>query len=62
MTRILIALGLLIALAPFLGIPLSILRFLLPLVGLFVAVIGYLLRSPSQKPASTISSTEPLVA
>ena len=42
MTResILIALGVLIAAAPYLGLPLSLLGILLPILGLLVAAIG----------------------
>ena len=41
---ILIALGVLIALTPYSGLPLSILAFVLPVLGLLVGAIGMTLR------------------
>jgi len=46
----LIILGVLVALAPFYGIPMSILAFILPVLGLVVAAIGISLRAG--RPAS----------
>ncbi len=61
LSRILIALGILIALAPFLGIPLSMLRWVLPFIGVVVMFIGYTLRAPKKKDSESIPSTEPII-
>jgi hypothetical protein len=42
---ILIALGVLIAITPYLGLPLKVLGILLPILGLITAFIGFTLRS-----------------
>lgn len=46
MTResVLITLGVIIALSPYLGLPLSVLSILLPVLGLIVLVIGVMMR------------------
>jgi len=54
--RILILLGVLIALAPFSGLPSSWLEFALPVLGLFVLAAGYSFRSKTE----TEQAPEPL--
>jgi hypothetical protein len=41
---VLIALGVLVVISPYLGVPLSILDFVLPLLGLLIIVIGIMYR------------------
>lgn len=60
--RILILLGILIALAPFIGVPLSFLRWLLPLLGLGIGAVGYVLRTSDKKEVDTVSLSETLTA
>ena len=50
MTReqVLILLGILVALSPYIGLPLSILGFVLPVLGLMIVGIGVLLRRKDQ--------------
>jgi hypothetical protein len=45
---ILILLGILTILAPFSGLPLSWLEFILPAIGLAVAALGYSFRAPRE--------------
>jgi hypothetical protein len=46
--NVLIALGVLVAISPYLGIPLSILGIALPVLGLFIIVIGIMMRRTDQ--------------
>lgn len=54
---ILIVLGLVTVVAPFSGLPLSWIEILLPLIGLAVALIGYLSRKSDSHPISTLEDT-----
>ena len=59
MTRgtILIILGVLVALSLFSGLPLSWLEIIIPILGLVIAFIGYLMR-PRHSAVSTVVSIE----
>ena len=46
---VLIALGAITALSPYLGLPLSVLEILLPVIGLLVALVGIALRTRSKR-------------
>lgn len=46
---VLIALGAITALSPYLGLPLSVLSILLPVIGLLVALVGIALRTRSKR-------------
>lgn len=55
--NILILLGVIVALAPFSGVPLSWLDIALPLIGLGIGLIGYFMR-PRKSTASALGETE----
>ena len=46
--NVLIALGILVAVSPYLGIPLSILGIALPILGLFIVIVGVMIRRTNQ--------------
>lgn len=57
----LMLLGVLIVIAPFVGLPLSVLSFVLPVLGFCVALVGILMRiaRPSEPRATPHESEEP---
>lgn len=52
-----ILLGILVAMSPFVGLPLSVLSFVLPVLGILIALIGITLRALSAK--APLPSHEP---
>jgi hypothetical protein len=58
--NILILLGLLVMLAPFSGLPISWLEFILPIIGLAVGAIGYSFRPRSEPSATTETVSLPV--
>jgi len=58
---ILILLGILLAISPFVGMPPSWFVFLLPTLGLLVAMIGFTLNQKKKKPISLSHETSPSV-
>lgn len=46
--HVLIVLGVLVAISPYLGVPLSILGFILPVLGLLVIIVGVMIRRTNQ--------------
>lgn len=54
----LITLGVLIFISPFIGLPTSWLSWLLPLFGIIVGVIGYLVRESKQLPREVSHEAE----
>jgi hypothetical protein len=55
--NILIILGILTILAPFAGLPISWLEFILPAIGLAVAALGYSFRAPRSERDSAVSAS-----
>lgn len=50
--------GFLVAVSPFIGLPLSILSFVLPILGALIVLIGITLRALSVKSSATPHETE----
>lgn len=46
--NVLIVLGILVAISPYIGVPLSILGFVLPTLGLLIAIVGVMMRRKDQ--------------
>ncbi|KND47903.1 MAG: hypothetical protein AB199_04065 [Parcubacteria bacterium C7867-004] len=61
--RLLIIIGSLVVLSPFMGLPMSLLSFLLPVLGLGVIAIGISQRPPAARPtAPTYDPSETLAS
>lgn len=58
--NVLIALGILVAVSPYLGVPLSILGFVLPILGLLVIIVGVMIRRTNQLSLRHVASERAL--
>lgn len=54
--------GILVILSPFIGLPLSVLSFVLPVLGLAVVVIAISLRSPGKPQPPSYDQTQNLAS
>jgi hypothetical protein len=57
--------GIIVALAPFSGLPLSWLEVILPVLGILTAIIGYFLRArrkSAESPAPAVPTSDPVSA
>lgn len=58
--HVLIALGILVAISPYLGVPLSILAIALPILGLLIVIIGVMIRRTNQLSLRHVASERAL--